>query len=57
VVKAGKALEEGGDRRAAWAAQNMMVMADPSEAGDEVGLCKLNSVVTTHSLKAPGFNP
>ena len=35
VVKAGKALEEGGDRRAAWAAQNMMRLADPSEAGDE----------------------
>ena len=35
VVAAGKALEEGGDIRAAWAAQNMMRMADPSEAGDD----------------------
>lgn len=35
MARAGKALEESGDRRAAWAAQNMMQMADPSEAGDD----------------------
>ena len=35
VSRAGKALEDGGDKRAAWAAMNMMSLADAKEEGDD----------------------